>query len=123
VGECQELLKQSVQSGQVREVRQVLSAIYSTTRDFSRAEEQLQLILRTEPHDPGANNDLGYLWADQGKNLAEAERMIRKAIDLDREQRQRSSPGGIEDNRDNAAYLDSLGWVRFRRGDVHEAKG
>ena len=29
---------------------------------------------------PGVNNDLGYLYADQGKNLEKAESMIRKAI-------------------------------------------
>lgn len=52
------------------------------------------------------NNDLGYTWADQGKNLDRAEVLIRKALD--------AQPG-------QAAYLDSLGWVKFKRGDYAEA--
>ena len=47
------------------------------------------------------NNDLGYLYAEQGKNLEKAETMIRKAV---------------ADEPENSAYLDSLGWVLFKRG-------
>ena len=43
--------------------------------------------------------------------------MIRKAIEVDRIQR-REDP---EDDQDNAAYLDSLGWVLFRKGKPEEA--
>ena len=50
--------------------------------------------------------------------------MIRKAIDLDREQRKK--PAGLDReasalDKDNAAYIDSLGWVLFRRGQVDDA--
>ena len=46
-------------------------------------------ILKIDPDNATVNNDLGYLWADQGKNLAVAEEMIRKALDLDRSQRRK----------------------------------
>ncbi len=36
--------------------------------------------LRQDPDDATVNNDLGYLYADQGKNLEKAEGMIRKAL-------------------------------------------
>ena len=52
------------------------------------------------------NNDLGYLYADRGKDLEKAEAMIRKAVDEEPE---------------NGSYLDSLGWVLFKRGKVKEA--
>ena len=52
------------------------------------------------------NNDLGYLYADQGKNLEKAEAMIRKAV---------------EEEPENGSYLDSLGWVLFKRGKAKEA--
>jgi len=52
------------------------------------------------------NNDLGYLYADQSKNLEQAEKMIRLAV--------QSQP-------ENPAYLDSLGWVLFRLGRHAEA--
>ena len=58
------------------------------------------------PTRPGPNNDLGYLYAEQGKNLEKAESMIRKALQEDPE---------------NYAYLDSMGWVLFKRGKVKEA--
>jgi tetratricopeptide (TPR) repeat protein len=127
VAEGMALLKDFTLPEDVRKIRYALSNVYSNARDLPHAEEQLLLLLKDEPNDATANNDLGYIWADQGKNLDEAERMIRKAIALDREQKQgnpeRGKKGdvGVEDDKDNAAYLDSLGWVLFRRGRLEEA--
>lgn len=53
-----------------------------------------------------ALNYLGYMWAERGVNLAEAEEYIRRAVDLEP---------------DNPAYLDSLGWVLYQQGRYHEA--
>jgi Flp pilus assembly protein TadD len=51
-------------------------------------------------------NALGYTLADHNEQLPRAEKLIRRALI--------SSP-------DNPAVLDSLGWVRFRRGDARGA--
>src|SRR5205823_14146647 len=59
--------------------------------------------------------------ADRNKKLDEAERMIRKALDLDRQQRNSKDALSLDADRDNAAYVDSLGWVLFRRGRFKEA--
>ena len=48
--------------------------------DFAKGEAELEALLAKDPDDPGINNDLGYLYADQGKNLERAESMIRKAV-------------------------------------------
>jgi tetratricopeptide (TPR) repeat protein len=122
VAECQALLKEYNQAGEVRDIRVTLSTVYSAARQHSKAEEQLQLILRDDPNDAGANNDLGYLWADRDKNLDEAERMIRKAIELDRQARSSGAAIGLDADRDNAAYVDSLGWVLFRKGELAGAR-
>ncbi len=53
-----------------------------------------------------ALNYLGYMWAERGENLDDAERFIRRALERDPE---------------SAAYLDSLGWVLFQQGRYHEA--
>src|SRR5436305_12001321 len=53
-----------------------------------------------------ASNYLGYMWADHKMNLDEAETMIRCALE--------SEPN-------NPSYLDSLGWVEFRKGKVDRA--
>jgi tetratricopeptide (TPR) repeat protein len=122
LGECQEMLKEYTNPDQVRDIRHTLSMVYSEAHDHTRAEEQLRLLLQADPNDATANNDLGYIWADQGKHLEEAEKLIRKAIDLDR--KQRTGPLALEtdSDRDNAAYLDSLGWVLFRRGQIEAAR-
>src|SRR5262249_30424554 len=94
----------------------------------TKAEEQLELVLKSDPNNAVACNDLGYLWADQNKNLDRAEELIRKAITIDRRQHRTFSPvaAGKQDGPakdiDHAAYVDSLGWVLFRRGKVDEAR-
>jgi tetratricopeptide (TPR) repeat protein len=122
VADCEALLKEFKQPGDVRAIRHTLSLIYSSARNHAKAEEQLRLILQADPNDATANNDLGYQWADQGKNLEEAERLIRKAIDLDRSQRKTGTQVEADSDQDNAAYVDSLGWVLFRRGRLQEAR-
>ncbi len=90
----------------VRTARMILSNIAVIRDNLPEAEEWLEQVLDEFPDDPGALNDLGYLWADQGKHLHRALEMIQKAV--------AAEP-------DNAAYLDSLGWVLYRLGRVEEA--
>ena len=103
----EDMLKRHADNDQVVTfVRQNLSVIYVNQGDYAKGEAQLELLLQRNPDDPGPNNDLGYLYAEQGKNLEKAESMIRKALQEDPE---------------SFAYLDSLGWVLFKRGKVKEA--
>ena len=120
--ECQALLKANDRAEEILELRYLLSNVYSAAKQHAKAEDQLQLILKIDPFNATVNNDLGYLWADQGKNLDVAEDMIRKAIDLDRTQRRKSADYSADEDKDNAAYMDSLGWVLFRRGDIDGAR-
>jgi tetratricopeptide (TPR) repeat protein len=60
-------------------------------------------LLKDRPADASLMNALGYSLADRNQKLPRAEQLIRKALE--------ASP-------DNPAFLDSLGWVRFRRGDI-----
>jgi Flp pilus assembly protein TadD len=85
--------------------------------------------LDADPNDAAACNSLGYQLADQNRHLDEAERLVRRAIDLDRAERQRSDKVGNEDeeedesaDQENAAYLDSLGWVLFRKAKYADAR-
>ncbi len=90
----------------VRRCQFSLSAIYVTLGDIPKGEKILEVVFAEEPENINVNNDLGYLYADQGKNLEQAEKMIRKAVTAEP---------------DNAAYLDSLGWVLFKLGKFKEA--
>jgi tetratricopeptide (TPR) repeat protein len=120
--ECLSLLKEYNMAGDAREIRMVLSMVYSTAHDRAKSEEQLELVLKADPDDATANNDLGYQWADGNKNLDEAERMIRKALSLDHAQRTTGDALVLDGDQDNASYVDSLGWVLFRKGKLAEAR-
>ena len=120
--ECLSLLKEYNTAGDVREIRMVLSMVYSTAHKGAESEKQLKLVLEADPDDATANNDLGYQWADANKNLDEAERMIRKALDLDHKQRTTGAALVLDGDQDNASYVDSLGWVLFRKGKLAEAR-
>jgi tetratricopeptide (TPR) repeat protein len=54
-------------------------------------------------------------------NLDKAEKYIRKALDLDRKQRKEAKITPDQD-KDNGAYLDSLGWVLYKEKKYKEAK-
>jgi tetratricopeptide (TPR) repeat protein len=123
--EARKLLAASDDAAGRRQLRQMLAGIYSAQRDYRRAEEQLEELLDSDPDDATVCNDLGYLWAEQEKNLVEAEKLIRKAIELDRVARAKKA-GVLEippAERDNAAYIDSLGWVLFKQGQAEAALG
>jgi len=92
--------------GTLENARFSLSAIYVLKGDMDKGQGILEQVLVDDPENTQANNDLGYLWADQGKNLDQALVMITKAL--------AAEP-------DNAAYLDSLGWVLFKLGQTEEA--
>jgi tetratricopeptide (TPR) repeat protein len=64
-------------------------------------------LVASDPNDASAANYLGYMWADRDVNLDEALDLISRAVALDP---------------DNPAYLDSMGWIRYRRGDLDEAE-
>jgi tetratricopeptide (TPR) repeat protein len=103
--------------------RYPLSGVYVELNQIDKAAEQLKTLLTREPNNPTYNNDLGYVWADHDMNLAESEKLIRKALEEDRRNRHKANPDiKPEDDKDNAAYLDSLAWVLFKQKKYAEAK-
>jgi tetratricopeptide (TPR) repeat protein len=96
----------SIDKGVLRLARMGLSNAYVQSGDMEKGEKVLEEIYEEDPTETGVNNDLGYLYADQGKNLEKAEQMIRIAVAAQPE---------------NPAYLDSLGWVLFKQGKNEEA--
>ena len=90
----------------VRQARMVLSTLCVAEHRVDEAVEWLEQVLDEYPDDPGALNDLGYLWADENQHLGRAHKMIERAVSAEPE---------------NAAYRDSLGWVLYRRGQYEQA--
>jgi tetratricopeptide (TPR) repeat protein len=71
------------------------------------AEKTLRQLLSVEPANANALNYLGYLLALRGDRLDEAIDLVRKALVAEP---------------DNGAFLDSLGWVYYRKGELGEAE-
>ena len=80
--------------------------LYTRIDQKQTTEQVLQQVVQLDPSHAGASNDLGYSWADEGKNLDRAESLIRVAV--------AAEP-------DNQSFLDSLGWVLYKRGRFEEA--
>ena len=85
---------------------------------FADAEAELRGTLDDDPDDVLALNNLGYNLAEQNRKLDDADRMVRRAIEIDADDRARAG----EPSADHAAYLDSLAWVLFRKGRVKDAR-
>jgi tetratricopeptide (TPR) repeat protein len=79
---------------------------FERARQWDTAEADLKKALELFPEQPQVLNYLGYSWIDQGVNLDEGMRMIRRAVE------QRPEDGYI---------IDSLGWAYYRLGQFDEA--
>lgn len=99
-------------------IRYALAGAYWGAKKFPEAEAEYRTVLEYDPDHTGACNDLGYHLAEQGRDLAEAERLVRHALAVDRQRRHRTGDPRPE----NPHFLDSLGWVFFRQGRLTEAR-
>ena len=81
-------------------------AMYEREKNYDAAEKSFRNVLQSDPENAGAMNYLGYMFADRGIRLEEAQQLISKALDLE--------PG-------NGAYQDSLGWVYYRLNQLDQA--
>ncbi len=102
----------------VSEARHSLAGVYeklcedvnldeSKKREYQ--EKSLELLEQVLDEFPGsliAMNSLAYMQAEQNINLHRAEKMSRRTI---------------EEEPDNSAYLDTLGWIEYRLGKYDEA--
>ena len=74
---------------------------------FDEAMEEMRKVMKIDPQNGEAFNYVGYSYADKNIRLDEAKDLVEKAVKLDP---------------DNPFYLDSLGWVYYRRSDYPGAK-
>jgi Flp pilus assembly protein TadD len=73
---------------------------------FDLMESNLRKLIEVRPDHAHAYNALGYSFAERNQRLAEARKLIEKALDL--------SP-------EDYFIIDSLGWVLYREGDLDGA--
>ena len=82
-------------------------SVYEKQKKDKDAEKAFRRALDLQKDDPAVLNYLGFMFADRGVHLEEAERMIQKAV--------QSDPT-------NGAYIDSLGWVYFKQNRLDRAE-
>jgi tetratricopeptide (TPR) repeat protein len=73
---------------------------------FKQCIATVNQVIKRDPFFHSAFNFLGYLYAERGENLDEAEKLVTTALDL--------KPG-------DGYYLDSLGMVHFQKGNFEKA--
>jgi len=74
---------------------------------FDKAADLMRKSIVLDPANAAeAYNFIGYMWADHNLHLDDAEDMVGRALQLDP---------------NNGAYLDSLGWVYYRKGEYEDA--
>jgi Flp pilus assembly protein TadD len=83
-----------------------LGISYEQLEQDQLAEDHFKAALAKNPNDPYTLNYLGYWWADDGRNLEEATKLIEQAVRL----RPRSG-----------YFVDSLGWVHYKLGNYELA--
>ena len=83
-----------------------LGSAYERAGQPEAAIAQMRALLALNPDHAEALNFVGYTFAEQGVRLDEAEKLVRRALEL------KPRSGHV---------LDSLGWVLYRRGDLRRA--
>jgi|CXWL01.1.fsa_nt_gi tetratricopeptide (TPR) repeat protein len=83
-----------------------LGSIYDRKGDIEQSLQKMRTLLDINPEHANAMNFIGYILADKGIDIVEAERLLTRALEI---------------KPDNGSFLDSLGWVYFRKGDMERA--
>jgi tetratricopeptide (TPR) repeat protein len=89
------------------DVRFFLGQAYERSGRFEEAAREFREVLAIRADDTTAMNYLGYMWADLGRNLDEALKLVQRAVEME--------PS-------NGAFVDSLGWAYYRLGELGPAR-
>ncbi|WNG56772.1 tetratricopeptide repeat protein [Archangium gephyra] len=87
-------------------LRYVLANVLLAQGDEDGAITCMRGVLELDPEHAAAMNFIGYVLAQRGRDFTEAERLVRRALQL---------------RPDTGSFLDSLGWIHFQRGDYPRA--
>ena len=84
-----------------------LGALMDKQGKFNEAIDDMKKVVDIEPDNPDAYNYIGYSYADRGIQLDDALKFVQDAVKLDP---------------NNSYYLDSLGWVYYRKALYPQAQ-
>jgi predicted Zn-dependent protease len=105
-----ELKKAEILAGDNKEnILQVLTMradVYYRMKDYTKAFEIFELIIKSNSEDLTVLNNYAYYLAEQNTKLKEAEQMAKKVI---------------EKEKGNTTYMDTYAWVLYKAGKLNEA--
>lgn len=84
----------------------ILGAAYERSGDLDLSIRKMRAVLEVNPQNAAAMNFIGYTLAERGRDYDEAERLLVRALEL---------------RPDSGEFLDSLGWIYFRKGQLEAA--
>jgi tetratricopeptide (TPR) repeat protein len=83
-----------------------LAVAYEKLNEIDKSIANLKLAINYNKSSARSYNYLGYIYADKNMNIDEGLTLVQKALDIEP---------------DNGAYLDSLGWIYYRKGEYVSA--
>ena len=83
-----------------------MGVVFEKQGRFDQSVAEFRRVIALDPKHAEAYNYVGYMLAEKGVRLDEAERLIQKALELEPE---------------NGYYIDSLGWAYYQQGRYAEA--
>jgi tetratricopeptide (TPR) repeat protein len=99
--------KLSPEKDDAEQIAFMRGSMYEREKKYDLAEKEFRRVIEADPSNASALNYLGYMFADQGIRLQEAQDLIKRAVDLDPT---------------NYAFLDSLGWVYYHQNKLNDAE-
>lgn len=84
-----------------------LGDAYNSTENYEESTRVYEMALRYDPENHLAMNNYAYNLSVRGEDLEKAKEMALKALDTEPE---------------NAAYLDTVGWIYYKLGDYERAR-
>jgi tetratricopeptide (TPR) repeat protein len=85
-----------------------LAGAYESLKEYALSDSLFQKALSLEPNNDLVLNNYAYSLSERGERLFEAEKMAKKALEI---------------NPDNGAYLDTMGWIYYKQGKYQKALG
>ncbi len=84
-----------------------LAGLYETMKRYKESNAAYEKVLSIEPDNALALNNYAYYLSVRGERLNDAQRMSKKSL---------------ENNPENASYLDTYGWILFKLNKYEEAR-
>lgn len=108
ISRFQEALQQADQEPELRsQINSALGLLHARLQQFSKSDAAYARALDADPENADAANNYAFSLADRDVHLDRALSLATRAVRIDST---------------NAAYLDTLGWIHFKRGNLSEAE-